>query len=110
MQLQIAIGESGSLAPALQTRPVPNILLDIHCGVSSCLAPHQALHRTSKLYVRPSKLTFMTAGALAPHVGVSVFFQSGSMRSQNSQCVSRLAWGMCHAVSWRSSGMECWAV
>ena len=42
------------------------------------------------LYVRPSKLTFMTAGASAPHVGVRVAFQSGSRRSQNSQCVSRL--------------------
>lgn len=52
---------------------------------------HLVLH-TSKLYVRPSKLTFMTAGALAPHVGVSAFFQSGSVWSQNSQCVSRLHW------------------
>lgn len=40
---------------------------------------------TSKLYVRPSKFTFITAGAFAPHCGVSVFFQSGNWASQNSQ-------------------------
>ena len=45
---------------------------------------------TSKLYVLPSKLTFITAGALAPQVGVRVAFQSGSCPSQNSQCVSFL--------------------
>ncbi len=53
------------------------------CKMRSCLC-------LAYLYVRPSKLTFMTAGASAPHVGVSVAFQSGSRRSQNSQCVSRL--------------------
>lgn len=43
----------------------------------NCLYP-SGPGRTSKLYVRPSKLTFMTAGAFAPHCGVRVFFQSGS--------------------------------
>lgn len=48
---------------------------------------------TSKLYVLPSKLTFMTAGALAPHLGVNADFQSGRRPSQNSQCVSFLYQG-----------------
>lgn len=45
---------------------------------------------TWKLYVLLSKLTFMTAGAVAPCVGVSTLFQSGSSQLQKSQNFSRL--------------------
>ena len=54
---------------------------------------------TSKLYVLPSKLTFMTAGAFAPQVGVRVAFQSGSIPSQNSQCVSFLQHRAHHSLN-----------
>ena len=40
---------------------------------------------TSKEYVRPSKLTFMTAGAAAAPAGASAPFQLGRSASQNSQ-------------------------
>ena len=68
----------------------------MYAGPSSGATPHSIpppARRTSKLYVRPSKLTFMTAGALAPHCGVRVSFQSGSRVSQNSQWVSLLQQG-----------------